>query len=464
MEEEWKHKLVVESNGNVAKTISNLRIIFTHDEELSQIKFDTFCQDDFSFSKRFQNVNGGKIDEESVGKIQDYLEQTYKLRLTQSKVFEILKTTSSERSYNPVQDFILREDWDYVPRISRAIIDYLGAEDTPLVREQTKLWFVAAVARVFEPGCKFDNVLTLPGPQGIGKSTFFRAISGKWFNDSFSFASGEKEKVETITNGWIIEISELNGMKRANDAEAAKAFLSRCSDYMRPAYGHKVIEFKRHNVFAATTNETNFLQGDNGNRRWWIIPVKGKGHVSEWLPRLQKVVPQLWAEAYTYYWQDTKLYLCPELEAQANEVQMNHSNILTDPILEDIQTYLEREVPLGYSSWSIPARLAYQKGSYIEPTPTAMQPINMVCARQIIEELPNDLIRRNPSKYTSQYVNRLMSLIEGWERCEQEKVKGLHPAYCDKTGRAKHPWVRIGTLQVQMSKKEETQHQEELPF
>lgn len=107
---------------------------------------------------------------------------------------------------------------------------------------------MAAVTRVFNPGCKFDNVLTLPGPQGIGKSTFFKAISGKWFNDSFSFASGDKEKVETITNGWIIEISELNGLKRANDAEAAKAFLSRCSDYMRPAYGHKVVEFMRHNV------------------------------------------------------------------------------------------------------------------------------------------------------------------------------------------------------------------------
>lgn len=123
---------------------------------------------------------------------------------------------------------------------------------------------MAAVARVFSPGCKFDNVLTLPGPQGIGKSTFFKTISGKWFNDSFSFASGDKEKVETITNGWIIEISELNGLKRANDVEAAKAFLSRCSDYMRPAYGHKVVEFMRHNVFAATTNETNFLQGTMG--------------------------------------------------------------------------------------------------------------------------------------------------------------------------------------------------------
>ena len=72
-----------------------------------------------------------------------------------------------------MQEFITQETWDGQPRIATAIIDYLGAEDMPLVREQTKLWFVAAVARVFSPGCKFDNVLTLPGPQGIGKSTFF---------------------------------------------------------------------------------------------------------------------------------------------------------------------------------------------------------------------------------------------------------------------------------------------------
>lgn len=264
MDENWKQQLATDSYGNPVRSISNLRLIFTLDENLSQIRYDTFCQDDVCFNPLFRNVNGNKIDEESVGKIQDYLERTYRLRLTQNKVFEILKTTSSERSFNPVQEFITQETWDGQPRIATAIIDYLGAEDMPLVREQTKLWFVAAVARVFSPGCKFDNVLTLPGPQGIGKSTFFKTISGKWFNDSFSFASGDKEKVETITNGWIIEISELNGLKRANDVEAAKAFLSRCSDYMRPAYGHKVVEFMRHNVFAATTNETNFLQGTMG--------------------------------------------------------------------------------------------------------------------------------------------------------------------------------------------------------
>ena len=205
MDENWKQQLATDSYGNPVRSISNLRLIFTLDENLSQIRYDTFCQDDVCFNPLFRNVNGNKIDEESVGKIQDYLERTYRLRLTQNKVFEILKTTSSERSFNPVQEFITQETWDGQPRIATAIIDYLGAEDMPLVREQTKLWFVAAVARVFSPGCKFDNVLTLPGPQGIGKSTFFKTISGKWFNDSFSFASGDKEKVETITNGGLLK-------------------------------------------------------------------------------------------------------------------------------------------------------------------------------------------------------------------------------------------------------------------
>ena len=139
MEEDWKNNLVTDSKGNVSKTISNLRMIFTHDEDLRQIRFDTFCQDDVCFSPLFRNVNGNKVDEESAGKIQDYLERTYRLRLTQNKVFEILKTTSSERSFNPVQEFITQETWDRQPRIATTIIDYLGAENNPLVREQTKL-------------------------------------------------------------------------------------------------------------------------------------------------------------------------------------------------------------------------------------------------------------------------------------------------------------------------------------
>lgn len=120
MEEDWKDYLSTDAKGNTLKTISNLRMIFTHDENLRQIRFDTFCQDDISFSPLFCNVNGNKVDEESVGKIQDYLEQNYDLRLTQNKVFEMLKTTASERNFNPVQDYIRKEEWDGTPRIETA--------------------------------------------------------------------------------------------------------------------------------------------------------------------------------------------------------------------------------------------------------------------------------------------------------------------------------------------------------
>lgn len=91
MEENWKQQLATDSYGNLFRSISNYRLIFTSDENLSMIKYDTFSQDDICFCSLFHNVNGNKIDEESVGKIQDYLERTYKLYLTQNKVFEILK-------------------------------------------------------------------------------------------------------------------------------------------------------------------------------------------------------------------------------------------------------------------------------------------------------------------------------------------------------------------------------------
>ena len=123
MEENWKNRLQVDNKGNITRSISNLRQIFTHDANLSQIRFDTFCQDDISFCPMFRNVNGNKVDEESIGKIQDYLEQEFCLRLTQNKVFEILKTTASERSFNPVQSFIRQGEWDGFPRVETALID-----------------------------------------------------------------------------------------------------------------------------------------------------------------------------------------------------------------------------------------------------------------------------------------------------------------------------------------------------
>lgn len=48
-------------------------------------------------------------------------------------------------------------------------IDYLGAVDKPYARAVTRKAFTAAIARALQPGCKYDTMLILTGPQGLRK-------------------------------------------------------------------------------------------------------------------------------------------------------------------------------------------------------------------------------------------------------------------------------------------------------
>ena len=446
--DDWQAALTLNDKNEIEKTGQNIKLIILNDCELSKVRFDRFTKQDITESPDFCNERDNRIDDESIGKIALYIESTYGLQLSQPRILEMLKTTSKERGFNPVQEFITAEDWDGKERIETVVIRYLGAEDTPLTRAQTRKWMVGAVARAFSPGCKFDHIMTFTGPQGVGKSTFLSTIAGEWFSDSFSFAHDDKAKIEDITGAWIVEISELNGMTRAHDAEAAKAFLSRVRDDVRPAYARKSESIPRSNVFAATTNETEFLQSCNGNRRWWIIPIKGIGQPREWIEQLKKEVPQLWAEAYHYYRNGETLYLPPELESEANQRQAEYTTAAGDELLEDIEAFLNRLVPPDYDSWPIAQRAQWQEWAidnrkYIDEDYRCVgtKPLTIVSPKMIKRELPNNAIRTS-FRYSSQYINSLLEHIPGWERSEREKLPGMHPDYCGADGRVKRPWIR----------------------
>ena len=74
-----------------------------------------------------------------------------------------------------------------------------------------------------------------------------------------------------LPGAWIVEISELDGMKKA-EVESIKRFLTTQSDRYRPAYGRYTVDVPRSCVFAGTTNENAYLRDPTGNRRFW--PVK----------------------------------------------------------------------------------------------------------------------------------------------------------------------------------------------
>ena len=73
------------------------------------------------------------------------------------------------------------------------------------MRAVTRKAFTAAVARAMEPGCKYDTMLILSGPQGIGKSTLLDRMSKGWFNDGIRTLSGGQTKPESSSSSVFVQ-------------------------------------------------------------------------------------------------------------------------------------------------------------------------------------------------------------------------------------------------------------------
>ena len=180
-----------------------------------------------------------------------------------------------QRRFNPITESLnmLADKWDGGHYIEKLLPDYLGARPGRLTTEALKLVMLGAINRAFHPGCKFDSTLVLIGRQGIGKSTFIRllAIREEWFSDAVLDLNSDRP-AEVILGKWFVEFSELLALKRAREAEAVKAFLTRTSDRMRLPYERLAEDYPRSCVFIGSTNDNGFLSDKTGNRRF--IPVE----------------------------------------------------------------------------------------------------------------------------------------------------------------------------------------------
>ena len=204
-----------------------------------------------------------------------------------------------------------------------------------------------------EPGCKFDQMLILCGPQGIGKSTILDRMSLGWFNDSIRTFEG-KETAELLPGVWIVEVAELDAFRRT-EVSRIKQFLSLRTDRYRAAYGRNAKEQPRTCVFFGTCNQMDFLQDTTGNRRFWPVDVGRKPHPKNvWKDLTPEVVAQVWAEAKVRWQMGEHLYLTGDLEEAAQVHQEQHRD--TSPMEGMIHDFMSRRVPEDWLKWDLDRR------------------------------------------------------------------------------------------------------------
>ena len=320
---------------------------------------------------------------------------------------------SGKIEFNPVQEYLKSCKWDGVPRLDTLFIDYLGAADNLYTRAVTRKAFTAAVARAMTPGCKYDNMVILSGPQGIGKSTLLSTMAGDWFNDSIRTFEG-KDASELLQGTWLVEVAELDAF-RGSDVSRIKQFLSVRTDKFRKAYGRNTGEYPRSCVFFGTTNASEYLRDKTGNRRFWPIDTSVQPATKNIFNQLQNERDQLWAEAFVRWQAGEPLYLEGEVKKIAEEYQEGHRE--TSAREATVLGFISKNVPEDWSKWPLDKRRMYWGGITTNDVskPINLVPRDRVCALEVWCEAFGGSIKEYNTREASE-INSVIAASGEWER------------------------------------------------
>ena len=411
----WQNLLELDKKGNVKSTMSNMAIIIRNDINFKNIVYNQFkCSIDVVGKLPWKQIKSGWSDADmACAKL--YFERVYKIWSPLKFKDALLAVTSSERVYHPIKEYFKTLKWDKVSRLDTLLVDYLGAKDNIFVREVTRKTFCAAVTRIFEPGKKFDSILVLCGPQGIGKSTLFSKLGKEWYSDSLSLCDmKDKTAAEKLQGYWLLELGELAGIKKV-DVEVIKSFISRTDDKFRKAYGVNVESNPRSNIIVGTTNsEGGFLRDITGNRRFWPVMVSGNSNLKPWD---LKDVDQIWAEALYRYEQGEELYLKGDVSKMAKIAQQEAME--SDDREGIILDYLETLLPTNWNEMTLYERRAYLNNKELIESKGIVRK-SEICIMEIWCEC--FFRERQDLKRTDSYeIEGILNRIGGWERMTSNK-------------------------------------------
>lgn len=422
-DKDWRTKLEIKKDGSILPNARNALIILMYDSHLQSIRLNTMTgmieadvdalpwKRDFIF---WQNTDSDQL--------YMWIANNHGVQFPKEIFQMALTTVANKRRFHPIEDYLQElPEWDGQERVERLLVDYLGADDTVFNREAIRKVLLAAIARIYHPGIKFDYMLVLNGPQGIGKSTFFGRLFKGFLSDSLTMLDmRDKTGSEKLQGYWALEVAEMAGMRKA-DIECVKSFISRQEDIYRPAYGRVVEKHPRRCVIVGSTNSiTGFLRDISGNRRFWPVKCSG-GKLKPW-NLTDEELDQIWAEAMAAYNNGESLLLSKEAEELAAKEQ--REAIEEDPRMAQVVEYLEKPLPVNWDKLDLDTRRMFLEGD-TEYDPESLVERETVSNIEIWVECfgkkAADMERKDSDALTA-----LMMKVDGWEKSGRKKRLPLY--------------------------------------
>lgn len=331
------------SNDNPkANSLRNVGLILERDPVLKNI----FAFNDFTHEIGVVkdvpelNIKKGQMIDDYDPAILRYIEDHYHL-LFNRNLFQMAVTNDArQRTYNPVTDYFdfCYTEWDGKKRVADFLPRFLGVEKSEITTLITKLFFVGAVTKAYEPETKFDFVLDLVGGQGAGKTTFLIKMAKDWYTDQFADFK-DKDGYSIMLRSLIANDDEMTATNNSS-FESLKKFVSAQELEFRPPYGRKSIRYPKNFVLARTTNEMTYLKDRTGERRF--LPVKVDGSHQEETPfydLTDKIIDEMWGEFVSYYQHDFSFGLTKKQEKMLTKHREDFMYV--DEVEEGIDEFLQ---------------------------------------------------------------------------------------------------------------------------
>lgn len=231
-------------------------------------------------------------------------------------------------SRNSLTEWLNGLTWDGTERLDTWLGDCAGADGTEHVQAVSRNWPIGMVARAFKPGCKMDNIPVLEGISGLNKSQFLEVLGGEWY-EALPMEFGTKDFLQNLRGVWLAEIPDMTGFDRADHSRVI-AMLSIPRDKYRKAYGRDAERHHRTTVFAATSEDSDYLLDRRGKRRFWPIRCNDID-----LKVLRNQRDQIFAEAVVRYREGAHWYDMPD-----SSIAEQEQRLLDDTWIRLIMTYV----------------------------------------------------------------------------------------------------------------------------